>query len=72
VIVRDMVGSQQAHNRYAAALLSEILNCRVLPLPVRPSTRWERLKARAADMRERISDAWLVLRGRAHICDEDC
>lgn len=33
--------------------------------PTPPLTRWERMKKRARDCRERVTGAWAVLRGQA-------
>lgn len=34
-------------------------------------TRWQRLKIKAQSFKRRVSDAWLVLRGKAYIADDD-
>lgn len=57
--ISELAKVQLAHNiECARALLKAMEGCRPRPL-----TRWERMKFRLQDYRERVVLAWRVLRG---------
>lgn len=72
--IQKMNEAQQEVNRFYSRALYEMAT-KPLPFPfgaeARKRTRIEKLRDRFANFRERCLDAWLVLKGEAHISDED-
>lgn len=69
-----MEKAQQELNRFYSRMLYDVAT-KPLPFPfsvaARKRTRIERLRDRIEAFLERCRDAWLVLKGEAHISDED-
>ncbi len=73
--VSFMVNDQLVINRWRSTLVEEAaaqsLFAKMFPFEVKPLSRKQHLILRIRDMRRRISNAWLVLTGKAEICDGD-
>ena len=56
-----------AQRHYSSQLFELVSQPLWLKIEPRKMSRWERVVSRFADLRDRCRDAWLVLKGDAHI-----